>query len=102
MRQARLPWGTSSNSISPALYSPSNTQESAWRGKEQTIFLTRLVLSRAASPVSPLPALLFTMVRFFAPRGDQRVDQLGRHARRTEPADHHRRPIVDVGNRRLQ
>ena len=30
---------------------------------------------------------------------DQRVDQLGRHAGRAEAADHHRRAVVNVGDR---
>src|SRR3546814_11382308 len=57
-RSARLPWGTSSSSILPARYSSSNTKESAWRGKLQMILHTRPVLSKAARPLSPLPALL--------------------------------------------
>src|SRR5438552_9789723 len=65
---ARFPCGTSSSSISPARYSASNTCESVCRGNEQMIFFTRLALSSAASPVSPLPALLLTIVRSLAPR----------------------------------
>src|SRR5262245_17188422 len=67
MRSARLPCGTSSNSILPARYKASKMCESTWRGNEHRILRTRLALSRAASPVSPLPALLLTMVRSFAP-----------------------------------
>jgi hypothetical protein len=40
---------------------------SAWRGKLQMILRTWPALSSAATPVSPLPALLFTMVRSRAP-----------------------------------
>src|SRR5690606_19892363 len=36
-------------------------------GKEQMILRTRRALSSAANPTSPLPALLFTIVRSFAP-----------------------------------
>src|SRR5690606_4664327 len=67
MRSASVPCGTSSSSSSPARYSPSNTQESAWRGNEQMILRTRRALSRAATPSSALPALLFTTVRSRAP-----------------------------------
>ena len=67
MRSARLPCGTSSSSISPARYSASNTCESTWRGNEHRILRTRFAFSSAARPVSPLPALLLTMVRSRAP-----------------------------------
>src|SRR5262245_11081309 len=67
MRSARLPCGTSSSSISPARYNASKMCESTWRGNEHRILRTRRAFSSAASPVSPLPALLLTMVRSFAP-----------------------------------
>ena len=75
--------------------------ESAWRGNEQMILRTRLALSSAASPVSPLPALLLTMVRSRAPCAISAVDQLDRHAGRAEAADHHGRAVVDAGDGRL-
>src|SRR6476620_5675123 len=67
MRSARLPCGTTSNFTLPARYSPSNTCESACRGNEQITLSTRPAASSAARPVSPLPALLLTMVRLRAP-----------------------------------
>ena len=67
MRSARLPCGTSSSSSLPLRYRPSNTCESAWRGNEQMILRTRPAFSSAARPVSPLPALLLTIVRSRAP-----------------------------------
>ena len=56
---------------------------------------TRPAASSAASPVSPLPALLLTpRSGRAAPCADQRVDQLDRHAGHAEAADQHgrRRP----------
>src|SRR5262249_44262768 len=41
--------------------------ESACRGNEHRILRTRFAWMSAASPVSPLPALLLTMVRSLAP-----------------------------------
>ncbi len=66
-RSAKLPWGTNSSSSLPLRYRPSNTCESACRGKLQMILRTHPALSKAAKPVSPLPALLLTMVRSRAP-----------------------------------
>src|SRR3546814_6193434 len=67
MRAARLPCGTSSSSISPALYAASKCHESLCRGNEQTTLRTRLLAISAASPASPLPALLLMMVSPRAP-----------------------------------
>ena len=39
---------------------------------------------------------------FFRALFDERVDQLGRHARRAEAADHDGRAVMHVGNRRLE
>src|SRR6185369_5456369 len=67
IRSARFPCGTTSSWTLPARYSPSNTYESDCRGNEQMTLVTRPAASRAARPVSPLPALLLTMVRSVAP-----------------------------------
>ena len=63
------------------------------------ILRTRLALSSAARPVSPLPALLLTMVRSLRALRDQCIDQLARHAGCTETADHDGRAVGDVGER---
>ena len=67
MRSARLPWGTTSSATFPARYKPANTYESACRGKEQITLVTRTGGQQRGRPVSPLPALLPTIVRSVAP-----------------------------------
>ncbi len=62
------------------------------------ILRTLPVSSSAASPWSPLPALLFTTVRSLAPVPSQRVDQLHRLAGRAEAADQHGGAVGDVGD----
>ena len=67
VRTARSEKVATSSSICPDRYSSSKTYESDWRGKEQITFRTRRAFRSAASPVSPLPALLQTIVRSRAP-----------------------------------
>ena len=102
MRHARLPCGTSSSSISPARYSASNTYESDWRGKEQMIFFTRRAFSSAASPVSRVTGVVVDDGQVARAARDQRVDQLRRHARGAEAADHDGGAVVDVGDGRFE
>jgi hypothetical protein len=48
--------------------------------------------------VSPLPALLLTIVRSFAPCSSSAPTSSFGQARGAEAADHHRRAVGDVGN----
>ena len=99
MRSARLPCGTTSSSTLPARYSPSNTYESVWRGNEQITLRTRPAASSAASPVSPLPALLLTIVRSVAPWSISASISVDGHARHAESADQNRCTVSDSGDR---
>src|SRR5690348_8932206 len=67
IRSDSVPCGTSSSSTFPERYASWKWCESTWRGYEQISFLMRPALNSAAIPTSPLPALLLTMVRSFAP-----------------------------------
>src|SRR5882672_7986644 len=67
MRSDSVPCGTISSSIFPARYASWKWCESTWRGYEQMSLRMRPALKSAAIPISPLPALLLTMVRSFAP-----------------------------------
>src|SRR5487761_1784173 len=66
-RSLSVPCGTSSSSILPALYAASNSRGSVVRGYEQITLRTRPSLISRAMPVSPVPALLATMVRLRTP-----------------------------------
>ena len=59
---------------------------------------TRPAASSAASPVSPLPALLLTTVRSRGALRDERVDELDRLSGPAEPADQHGRAVRDPGD----
>src|SRR5262245_59945851 len=67
MRSESVPCGTSSSSTLPERYASWKWWESTWRGYEQMSLWMRRALNSAAMPTSPFPALLFTIVRSFAP-----------------------------------
>ena len=92
IRSARLPCGTSSRSIFPARYRPSNTHESVCRGNEQIILRTRPREERGQTGV--------TVARVVVHDGeiggalpDQGVDQLDGRPGHAEAADEHRRSV---------
>ena len=98
MRSARLPCGTTSSCDLARAVQPVEHVRIRLPRKRADHLVTRPAASSAARPVSPLPALLLTMVRSRGTLFDQRVDQRGRHARHAESTDENCCPVGDSGD----